>query len=211
MSNVKTQTRGNCPCCGREQAVLSSGRMSKHGYTVEDGWFNGVCSGDRYAPMQIQREVTDSIVATVRADVAAMKVRAEDLATGRIKLGLIAKPGEYVRRGEKPTMIEWSTLPTYQAQDALRSAIWHIETHAKAGADFANFLEATVNTVHGQPLREVTLEAGPAPILSGEKRKSPSGRILIVRYTERGRVYWKTEDGYKSWTGSAAFRKYEVV
>ena len=35
------QIRGNCQCCGKEQAVVG-GLMSKHGYTVENGWFSGV-------------------------------------------------------------------------------------------------------------------------------------------------------------------------
>lgn len=63
--STKIQLRGNCPCCGRDQAVLASGRMSKHGYTVEQGWFQGVCSGDSHAPMQKDRVVTDRIIAQV--------------------------------------------------------------------------------------------------------------------------------------------------
>lgn len=41
---MKTQTRGICQCCGREQAVLNgTGFMSQHGYTVKNGWCH---SGD---------------------------------------------------------------------------------------------------------------------------------------------------------------------
>jgi hypothetical protein len=211
----KTQTRGNCPCCGREQAILASGRMSKHGYTVENGWFNGVCGGDRFEPMQIQREVTDQIIITVRQDVKKLEAQAADLRSGRKVLGLVPMPGEYVRRGEKPTMVEWKDLGEYKQQDALNSAIYGCESRARVGASFANDMERILNAVHGQPLKIVELDAAPAPIRTGERRKSSSGSILVCRYTERGRVYYTTtrDDGskFQSWEGVQSWRKMEVV
>lgn len=208
--NVKTQTRGNCPCCGREQAVMAGGRMSKHGYTVDNGWFNGVCSGERYAPMQTQREVTDRIVKEVREEVAALEARAADLRSGRVTLGLVQKPNTYTRRGQEPEMVEWSSLPEYQQKQALNTAVYRIDSRARAGVAFADQMEALVDAVHGQPLKVVEVEAGPAPIRAGEKRQMKD-RVVTARYAERGRVYWHDGRGYRSWTGSAAWRKLPLV
>lgn len=207
----KTQTRGNCPCCGRDQAVLASGRMSKHGYTVENGWFNGVCGGDRFAPMQVQREVTDQIVAQVRDDVKKLEARAAALKAGRETLGLVAKPNEFVRRGQTPTMVEWKDLNDYQRADALRSVIYGCESRARAGTSFANDMEALVNAVHGQPLKVVELEAAPAPIREGERRLTAAGGVLTARYAEKGRVYFKTAEGRRGWEGVQSWRKMELA
>lgn len=153
----KIQTRGNCPCCGREQAVLSSGLMSKHGYTVEDGWFNGVCHGDRHAPMQVQREVTDAIVAQVREEAAALEARADALKAGTETLGKVRHPGRYFAPGEKVELVEFSSLNAYQQRDVLDSTVWAIRNRAKVGRDFADFMAKLVNAVHGQALRVVAL------------------------------------------------------
>lgn len=207
----KTQTRGNCPCCGREQAVLASGLMSKHGYTVENGWFYGVCGGDRFAPMQVQREVTDNLVKSVREDVAKFERRAADLTAGREILGLVPLPNEILRRGEEPTKVEWKSLPEWQRAEALRRVVANLENVARNGANFANDLEALVNSVHGQPLKVVKVEAGPAPICKGERRVFRSGTVATVRYTEKGRVYWQTEEGRKGWEGVQSWRKMELA
>lgn len=209
----KTQTRGNCSCCGRDQAVVATGKMSKHGYTVENGWFLGVCNGDRFAPMQVQREVTDHIITTVRKDVKKLENYAADLKSGRKTLGLVPMPGEYVctSRGEKPTMVEWKDLNQYKRADALNHAIYAAESRARSGADFANMMEKLLNEVHGQPLRVVELQAAPAPVREGERRVFPSGAVAIARYAERGRVYWRTEEGRKGWEGIQSWRKLELA
>ena len=59
------QIRGHCQCCGNQQAVVS-GHMSKHGYTVEHGWFQGVCTGESYKPIELERTVTNKIMAAVK-------------------------------------------------------------------------------------------------------------------------------------------------
>lgn len=150
----KTQTRGNCPCCGREQAVLASGRMSKHGYTVEHNWFNGVCDGERFAPMQVQREVTDAIVAQVRAEVSELLARAADLRARRADPATITQSNG---RGKEPTIIQFASLNQYQQANAIESLAYNAEARARAGRDFADFMAELVNKVHGQPLKVVAL------------------------------------------------------
>lgn len=42
---------GTCQCCGNFQK-LPNGVLSKHGYTVDFGYFNGVCRGSDYKPFE---------------------------------------------------------------------------------------------------------------------------------------------------------------
>lgn len=204
MNDKRIQVRGNCPCCGRDQAVVK-GTMSKHGYTVEQGWFQGVCSGDRYAPMQVQREVTDRIVAQVRKDVAELMEKVEQLKAGKIH-------PTHCKTSSRPKAepVAWADAPEWARNDAVRTAIYQTEGRARAGTSFADQMEALLNAVHGQPLREVTVESGPAPIQIGERRMSERG-VLTVVSVQGARVYWKDERGFKSWTGSSAWRKLQIA
>ena len=151
---TRTQIRGICQCCGREQAVVN-GRMSKHGYTVEQGWFNGVCSGESFAPMQVSREQADNIVESVRNGVAALKVRAGQLAARKLDPKMVQKPNQIVRRGDEPTMVEFASLSASQQDRIVRQMIWECESRANMGTAFANDLEVLANAVHGTALKTV--------------------------------------------------------
>lgn len=203
---TRKQHRGNCQCCGRQQAVLSSGLMSKHGYTVDNGWFEGVCSGQQYEPMQVSRAATDRIVSTIRLDCAKLQHTADAYRAGTSHPARIAKYS--YRRGEDATM-RWEDAASWEQVDGIKTAIIQIENRVRGGLAFADMLEQLANERHGQPLIVENVEAGPAPIQVGEKRKTPNGKILKATRLERGRVYWKDERGFGSWTGSSAWRKYE--
>ena len=214
--STKIQHRGNCPCCGNQQAVLKSGSMSKHGYVVDHGWFNGVCIGQLYAPMQKDRTITDKIISDVRSDVEILLKRVADLKAGILK-PVTALSGKRVpgidRRGRSAMVDEvvpYDQAPEWQQEHSLKGEVYQHESRARAGTSFANDMEALVNRVHGQPLIEVKLEPALALILSGEQRKSARG-VLTVSRVDGARVYWKDERGFKSWTGTAAWRRMENV
>jgi hypothetical protein len=65
----KATHRGHCQACGRLQ-MLPHGDLSLHGYTVDHGFFSGVCRGARHLPFEEScalvetfiREALDSIV-----------------------------------------------------------------------------------------------------------------------------------------------------
>lgn len=67
--NARIQLRGTCQCCGRVQAVLPTGKMTKHGYTVKNGGFNGICYGEDYPPMEKSIEQTTRIIEQIQTDV----------------------------------------------------------------------------------------------------------------------------------------------
>jgi len=51
MSKAKATHYGTCQVCGCRQK-LPAGSLSKHGYTIEYGWFSGVCTGAHHLPYE---------------------------------------------------------------------------------------------------------------------------------------------------------------
>ncbi len=199
----KMQLRGNCPCCGREQAVIN-GNMSKHGYTVENGWFNGVCSGDRFAPMQVQRTVTDDLVKQVLLDVEVLKQNITQLESGKIH------PTTCPTDSFSKKTITWEEANEYQRKKAVSIAVSQNYSRARQGEVFAQQMSELVNAVHGKELRQVALTDTPEPIKIGERKMSKRGPLTVIRI-DGARVYWRDERGKSSWTGSSAWRRMENV
>lgn len=60
---TKSTHKGNCQVCGNLQIVKNvTHRLSIHGYTVDHGYFNGVCPGAQTEALQISRNVADRSV-----------------------------------------------------------------------------------------------------------------------------------------------------
>ncbi len=63
MIDRKHTHRGTCQACGAVQAVDNSTRlMAKHGYTVDWGFFSGVCSGAGEQPMEESTVFADATI-----------------------------------------------------------------------------------------------------------------------------------------------------
>ena len=204
----KLQNRGICQCCGREWAVLASGLMSKHGYEVNDGWFQGVCQGQKYEPIEVKRDIADSIVASVRRDVVSLKARAAALLAGEI-FPEQAFSGKY-QRGKK-IMCAFADAEPWYRLDAVKSTAWNCEQRARMGEDFANMLAKRIVDYHGQPVKVVVVAAAPERIQPGEKRDNGQGRILIAQYQDGANVRWKDERGFGSKMGVQSWRRLKVV
>jgi hypothetical protein len=205
------QRRGHCQLCGREQAV-KNGAMAHHGYTVEHGYFSGVCQGNQYEPLQVSRTMADKVIADVTKQCDEMLVRIAGLEAGTVKpekangTAYVLKHG--VRRYE---LVPFDQANEYAQVLAVRSEVGQLEHRERSGRAFVAFLAGVADARHGQPLREVERTAGPAPILPGERRKLPSGKDARARYTDRGRVYWVREpDGFRGWSGTQSWRRFEV-
>lgn len=204
---TSTQLRGNCQCCGRQQAVV--GRwMAKHGYTVEHGWFQGACSGESSEPMQKSRTRTDGIVAQVRADVAKLLEQKNKLEAGT------AKP-EFINRGteRKPDLIPFAEGDKFDQQKAVQQVIRSLTIKAEMGTDFANVLVEMADKYHGTPLIEVEKKEPPTPIYRGDKKISQNKSYTYeCRRVEGGRVYYvldKNGASLNGWIGTQAWRKLE--
>lgn len=208
--NAKTQERGHCPCCGREQAVIDD-HMSKHGYTVEHGWFQGICSGQQFAPIEHDREVADKVVIAVRSDVERLMARIAPLENGEVHPAEIT---EFCNSNSK--LIPWDEAPGYRQRQVIEGLVSEMRFRARQGVIFADFLEKVIAEYHGKPLLVATLPEPPKPIRAGEKRKASSGLILTAKCQDRARVIYtfQREQGgkvFQAWLGTQAWRKLEKV
>jgi hypothetical protein len=178
--------------------------MSKHGYTVENGWFQGVCSGDRHEPMQVSRTTADKIVADVRADVVTLLAKADQVLAGKMK------PTKVVRgQCMKPYEIDFADATEYEQAQAVQILNWKLRSRAKAGEDFAKYLAETADQKHGTALIEVERKEAPAPVIAGDK-KTKNGQTYTCRYVQGARVHYRMTRGeqtFKGWIGIQAWRK----
>jgi hypothetical protein len=147
MKATQTQTRGNCQCCGREQAVVN-GMMSKHGYTVKQGWFAGVCSGRNYAPVQVSRVKTDQLIASITEEVAELIEIANKYESKEIT------PRTVLTLGRREISFEQGTLR--EQSQARVSNEWACRNRARMGQDFVKTMTEIANKYHGQPLVKVS-------------------------------------------------------
>lgn len=206
-TSSKIQFRGICQCCGREQAVVR-GRMSKHGYTVEQGWFSGVCTGQHYAPMQHDRKEADSIAAIVSSQAAALRAAAAALTVATVPADRMVDTNRSRREGAKWVAIQiaFGDMSEYSKEEYVRSEQWRLTRRAELGESFAADLLRMADEYHGKALREVPAEPAAERICVGDQRVSPRG-VLTVTMVDGARVYWKDERGFKSWTGAQAWRR----
>ena len=150
MTNEKNQIRGNCQCCGRQQAVRN-GHMSKHGYTKKHGWFAGVCSGERFAPMQVSRTQTDKVIADITAEIPELIAKADQVKAGNLLPKTIVV-GRYDNKQEI-AYADATLVQQYKAKDSLE---WSFRNRASAGESFVKTLAQVVNEKHGTELLVIT-------------------------------------------------------
>ncbi len=123
-----TQTRGNCPLCGAQQAVLKSGRMSKHGYTVKGGWFHGVCDGEHHKPLQQDRSITDMICNDITNQVVELILEVEDLEAGRVTPEF-ANP----MYGDRTKQIKFEDADSWDREATVKRMVRGLRAKIKAG------------------------------------------------------------------------------
>lgn len=70
---AKATHNGTCQVCGNVQAVKASGKLAKHGYTTEYGFFNGTCQGSDKAPLENSTDCLDKTVGELNNE--AIRIR----------------------------------------------------------------------------------------------------------------------------------------
>jgi hypothetical protein len=203
------QIRGNCQCCGREHAVVD-GRMAKHGYTVESGWFKGVCAGKHFAPIQVSREQTDTLIASVRKQVLEMIAKADLVASGEIKPTTITRHPHSKKAME---FIPFAEATVYEQRDAIRALEWNYRRTAEMGTSFADMMVQVADKYHGKALVEVAKKEAPAFIMPRDQ-KTDKDMIYTCSSVQGARVYYKVQKGaatFNGWMGSQSWRKMASV
>ena len=184
-----TQTRGHCQRCGNQQAVRHG--ISAHGYTVANGWFQGVCQGHRYAPLEKNRATTDRMVVEVLADSSALRIKAEETLAGK------HDPVEYdtCRRtfvdGKRvPVMASFADAGGYRQEEIRKQLAWNMTQRAKAGESFAKYMSELADRVHGTELLVVVKPQPAERIQAGDKRINAKGTLFTAKYQEGQRLYY---------------------
>lgn len=210
------QIRGNCQCCGREQAVVS-GLMSKHGYTVQNGWFSGVCSGNHFQPMQFSRVETDQIVSDIRTEIPKLLALADQYESGALLPEFVMKKVlDTNLRKWVEVKVPFAEAGIVDQRSTVSQVVWGYKNRASAGKSFADHLESIANKVHNTPLIEVAKKEV-EPIRVGDKKTNQETKAVYTCFKVDGvRVYWsatRVSDGkeIRSWMGSTAWRKLETV
>ena len=212
MQANKLQMRGHCQVCGSQQAVVR-GHMSKHGYSVKDGWFVGICSGEHHAPVEESCVELDSICHEITISCQQMTARVANLRNG------VEQPSKLpIWNGStgKYDMTPVAELNDYQRERGLDTVICELENRIRAGTRHIEFMIDIREKFHGQPLVEVDTHANrPEPIIWGEQRADESGKIFTCTHTDGGRVYWKglnyKGEPCKSWMGTRSWRAMQKV
>jgi hypothetical protein len=213
MQTVQIQTRGICQCCGREQAIVN-GRMAKHGYTVECGWFQGVCAGKNFVPMQVSREHTDKLVAQVREEATSMIAKADRIASGDFKPTTIVLNKNRRNSLDGKEVVNFADATSYEQKQALESIEWDLRRSAQMGKDFANSMVEIANEYHGKELVKVEKKPAAEFIMPRDQKIDAQGNICTCTSVEGARVYFKFDKNgktYKTWIGSQAWRKLQAV
>lgn len=209
-----TQTRGHCQLCGRQQAVR--GGMSAHGYTVANGWFQGVCQGHHHKPLETDRSITDQMVIDVTAQASALRIKADETLLGQ------HDPVEYDtgRRtfldGKRtPIMAQFADAGEYRQQEIRKQMAWSLTSRAKAGEDFAKFMGALADKVHGQPLAIVAKPQPAERIQAGEKRINAKGLVMTAVRQDGQRLHFSYErhDGktFTTWMSPRSWRTMQMA
>jgi hypothetical protein len=210
------QIRGNCQCCGKEQAVVG-GLMSKHGYTVENGWFNGVCEGNFFKPMQVSRVETDNIVASIRIQIPKLLAQAEQYLSGALTPEfVIHQKFDVNTRKRIEVKIPFNEASEYEQGNTRRSVAWSLKHRADMGKTFSDQLEAIANKVHGLPLIEASKKEVVQIRVGDKKTSQETGLTYTCFKVEGARIWWtsaRASDGkiLKSWMGSQSWRKLATV
>lgn len=194
MAKTPLQLRGHCQRCGNEQAVRN-GRIAQHGYVVRNGWFQGVCSGYQYAPVEYSRTALDNTVEIIRDQITNLRESAS----------LLSSPAwwpkevlVYNRSLRKDVLVPLSSLSEAKAKEVIRARIDENLARARAGEEHIQYLREVAATYHGKDLIEVARDAGPEAILPGDKRLMPTKGlgnpskppVAICRRVEGGKVYY---------------------
>ena len=177
---TKATHNGTCQACGRNQAVKADGRLAKHGYTGDYGYFNGTCSGAEHAPLEKETAHNVDVVAAVRtwAD------QQEQLSNGNIETVPVSvkdtsSTDRYARKTiqinradfiatqrsdwQKDEQQKWDDFASKKFDEKIESVRFQLRNAAKHARKDADILEALREKTFGNELtsREVTADQRP--------------------------------------------------
>lgn len=163
-STDRTATHnGTCQACGRQHAVnVKSGKLAKHGYTVDWGFFNGTCSGSDNLPLEQDAELNLAIIKQLTEQAAQLDIEAEgEITKVQIKVGHKWVGRKAVPQYKLVDRAEFeATRPSYEKFDREVELVrTRLRRQAELFRSHAADLDRLRESRHGQPLIERPVEA----------------------------------------------------
>lgn len=149
------QNRGTCQICGRVQAVRDKGNITHHGYTIEYGWFQGTCPGQRHKPLEHDKSETEKQIGLIEKEIPEIEKRIKKLKAGKIHPLKISNGSTGFGRNRQNNWIDWADAPSRMQEEAVRSAIYDEERRIKDGHATIKFLKELIDKVHGKDLVKI--------------------------------------------------------
>jgi hypothetical protein len=75
---MKATHTGTCQICGNSQK-LPNGILSNHGYTVQMGWFSGICTGAKHLPFEKSCDLIQFAIDHTKGSIVTNKSYIEEL------------------------------------------------------------------------------------------------------------------------------------
>lgn len=117
MTRVTHTHRGHCQYCLRVHAIDTvTGRLAKHGYTVEGGMFSGSCPGSEELSLHVERSATDEVIKRYQKTIKNCEQRIALLVSDEVKpteawSGKYETRTETNRRGSYINRHAWKMVP----------------------------------------------------------------------------------------------------
>jgi len=165
MTTTPSTHTGTCQACGRRQAVhINTGKIAKHGYTTDYGFFNGVCGGSDHLPLELDTAVNIAVVARLIKFAAEQDAKADgeiDTVPVEVSTGQRDAYGRRKKVIVRVDSTEWADrrdcYGTFeQAVNRIRHSLRRTAEIVRADAAVIDGLR---DKVHGQPLQARVVEA----------------------------------------------------
>ena len=122
--NRKHTHKGHCQCCGRVQAVRNNnGLLAKHGYTVDYGFFDGVCDGSDNLPLEVDKDLAEDTIIAMQDWCADQDIFLNDLEENKAMI-----PHYYVCKDREGNITDIDYQKRPDSMQFFQLAIFNSET-----------------------------------------------------------------------------------
>lgn len=162
----KATHNGTCQSCGRSQAVnAKTGRLAKHGYTVDYGYFNGTCAGSDSQPLELETSLNVETVAAIRdwanqqeqfadgnIETVIVQVRDHDDSRSWATKDLRVNRSEYIELKRRGDDTEFDDLYSSNFDDKVENVRCSLRRNAASARKDADLLEQLRDKTFGNDL-----------------------------------------------------------
>lgn len=106
---AKATHYGICQVCGRRQ-TLPGGKLSKHGYEVSHGFFNGVCFGAGHLPFEQSKDMVEADIERCLAEIPKREAQAAAIRANNAVIWVHEYVPATYERGQRQSFYIWREI-----------------------------------------------------------------------------------------------------